>query len=153
MNHQRMAYGAIVAIVFLTFGAVAFSKPTTAEPRYFRVCPASKPGRCSSPNAFVIALEKLDQINMAEDILKGKVVDKVHVEGAIVAETVPYNSPWKFHLDPKTISFFARAHPLCWGHSTSEIDANLDKVGTPGFLPLKYWCPRGYRVSEEVEVR
>lgn len=90
------------------------------------------------------------QIQMAMQILGGKVVDQVHVQGMIVAKPAAHNTPWKFHLAPKTISFFTFGHPVCWGFSTKDIGDHLDKLGTPDFLPTKQWCPRGYRLSQQV---
>jgi hypothetical protein len=126
------------------------SSSASAETKYFRVCPGPDPSGCGSPNDFVIALSKPKQIQMAMQILGGKVVDQVHVQGMIVAKPAAYNSPWKFHLAPTTISFFTFGHPICWGFSTTDIGDNLDKLGTPDFLPTKQWCPRGYRLSQEV---
>jgi hypothetical protein len=138
------------AAIIFTVAALGSPNSTSAETRYFRVCPGTGPSGCGSPNDFVVALSRPKQIRMAKQILSGKVTDQVHVQGMIVAQPAAYNSPWKFHLAPNSISFFTFGHPLCWGFSTTEVDGNLDKIGTPNFLPTKQWCPRGYRLSEEV---
>lgn len=91
------------------------SSLASAETRYFRVCPGPDPSGCGSPNDFIVALSKPRQIQMAMQILGGKVVDQVHVQGMIVAKPAAYNTPWKFHLAPKTISFFTFGHPSAGG--------------------------------------
>lgn len=119
--------------------------------RFFRICPELTQGSaCGSSNDFVIALSRRDQIKVAEDILHGLILDRVHVQGMIVAKRVRYNSPWRFHLKSSTVSFFTFGNISCWDYSTSDINSNLEKIGTASFLPLRYWCPRGYRLSEEV---
>jgi hypothetical protein len=143
----------VTVSLVLAFSTVGVSDAASAETRYFRVCPDPAPGVCGSLNDFVIALQDPNQLQTADDILSGKIVDKVHVAGEIVAGPVPYNSPWRFYLNSKTITFFTLGHATCWGYSTVEINANLDRVGTPGFLPTRFWCPRGYRVSKEVQAK
>jgi hypothetical protein len=124
--------------------------PASAQTRYFRVCPGETSASCGSPNDFVVALVTQQQLQMADDILSGKITDQVHVQGTIVPQLAPYNAPWQFYLDPNSISFFTLGHPLCWGFSTMDVNSNLSKIGSPDFLPDKTWCPRGYRISEEV---
>lgn len=139
-----------ISALIWTVAVLGCSSLASAETRYFRVCPGPDPSGCGSPNDFIIALSKPKQIQMAMQILGGKVVDQVHVQGMIVAKPAAYNTPWKFHLAPKTISFFTFGHPVCWGFSTKDIGDHLDKLGTPDFLPTKQWCPRGYRLSQQV---
>lgn len=145
MNHDCTAILALAGFCLLSSCIGA-----SAETRYFRVCPDMTDGGCGSPNAFVVALDSATQIQKAQDIIHGKVTDQVHVQGNIISRSVSYNSPWRFYLDPATIQFFTFAHPICWNYSTTEVNANLNKVGTPGFLPTRGWCPRGYRLSAEV---
>ncbi|MGH7441933.1 MAG: hypothetical protein ACREKE_04580 [bacterium] len=111
---------------------VSASAQAPAQSRYFRMCPNSG---CGSPDDFVVAVSTPEQIQMAEDILSGKVKDQVHVSGRIVAQPAPYNAPWKFYLDPKTITFITFSHALCWDYSTAQVNANLGKVGTPKLSP------------------
>ncbi|WP_291688218.1 hypothetical protein [Bradyrhizobium sp.] len=139
-----------ISALIWTVAVLGCSSLASAETRYFRVCPGPDPSGCGSPNDFIIALSKPKQIQMAMQILGGKVVDQVHVQGMIVAKPAAHNTPWKFHLAPKTISFFTFGHPVCWGFSTKDIGDHLDKLGTPDFLPTKQWCPRGYRLSQQV---
>jgi hypothetical protein len=139
----------IVAAVAATL-TVAFANPAAAQTRYFLVCPGTNPAGCASLDDFVIALSQPKQLQMADQILSGKITDQVHVQGMIVTQPALYNWPWGFYLEPKTISFFTFGHPICWGFSTIEVNANLNKLGSPDFLPTKAWCPRGYRLSKEV---
>ncbi len=141
----RLIMSAIVATA-----AFGFAVPATAQTRHFLVCPGSGPTGCASLDDFVIALTEPKQLQMADQILSEKITDQVHVQGTIVTQPALYNLPWAFYLDPKTISFFTFGHPICWGFSTVEVNANLDKIGSPGFLPIKAWCPRGYRLSKEI---
>jgi hypothetical protein len=141
---------AITAAVALALWSVGFSKPASAQLRYFRVCPGPTMDGCGTPYDFTIALGQQKQIQIAEQILSGKITDMVHVEGMIVTKPAFYNWPLMFHLDPNSIGFFTFAHPTCWGYSTVDVNANLDKIGSPGFLPTHYWCPRGYRISKEI---
>ena len=137
-------------IILFIFLSVSF-ETAFAKTRFFRVCPSTfAGGTCGTPNDFFIALSREDQLLAADAILSGKITDKVHVQGMVVAGPTRYNVPWKFHLRSGTISFFTFAHTTCWGHSTSEINSNLEKVGSPNFLPTRFWCPRGYRLTEEV---
>lgn len=150
MRVMDVAFRTAVAVTLAAFIGGGFSETVLAESRYFRVCPGPAPSGCGSADDFIIALDDPNQIQMAEDILNGKVSDKVHVEGRIVAQPAPYNPQWKFYLDSKSISFFTFGHPTCWGYSTSQVNSNLAQVGTAGFLPTGFWCPRGYGVSQEV---
>lgn len=140
----------LIVAAMIAIGSVAFANPAAAQTRYFLVCAGPGPAGCASLDDFVIALSQPNQQQMADKILSGKITDQVHVQGTIVTQPALYNWPWRFYLDPKTISFFTFGHPICWGFSTIEVNANLDKVGSPYFLPIKAWCPRGYRVSKEI---
>src|ERR1700722_1539556 len=99
MKLMGIAYCATMAGMALGFNGIGFFEATSAETHYFRVCPGLKMAACRSANYFVIVLQDPSQIQMAEDILIGKIVDKVHVQGKIVAQSAPYNPRWKFHLD------------------------------------------------------
>jgi hypothetical protein len=138
--------GAVLGLL-VSLCLMAFNDRASPQTRYFRMCPANG---CGSPDDFVIAVTDAHQLQIAQAILDGKVTDQVHVSGRIVRTPAPYNSPWHFHLDPASIQLVTFSHPTCLGHSTSEVDANLNKVGTPAFLPTGDWCPRGFRLTGEV---
>jgi hypothetical protein len=144
---MRVSYlGQIVSVCLILIGA-SFHRPALARTAYYKVCPGPSPNGCGSPNDFVVAFRKRAQIQAAERILSGKTTDEVHVQGTVVPRPAWYNKPWRFHLASKSITFFTFAHPICWDYSTSELNAALDKIGTPNVLPARYWCPRGYRIS------
>ena len=151
MNLSAGRRAAIVCLM-LNIGAM----PCLAQDvRYFQVCQASsKSTTCGSPDDFVISLTDPTKIQMAEKIANGVVKDGTHINGKIVAQPAEYNRPWKFYLDPGSITFFTLAPTVC-GRSltTPAIDANLKKVGTPNFLPTGYWCPLKYRVYKEIQPR
>jgi len=139
---------ATIAGATIIFAAALFMPASFSQTRYFRVCS----GVCgSSPDDFTIALDDTKQLQAADDILNGRVTDQVHVQGFIIAQPAFYNAPWQFYLDPKSISFFTLGHTTCWGYSTTEVNAKLTSVGSPGFLPTRFWCPRGYKLSQEVK--
>jgi len=122
-----------------------------AETRYYRLCPEPGNSACGSPDDFVVALENADQIRTAADILAGKITDRVHVKGRLVAQPAPYNAPWNFYIDPKTIEILTFGNTTCRGYTTTEVNARLNQLGSPEFLPTGYWCPVGYKISQEVQ--
>ncbi len=69
--------------------------------------------------------------------------------GTIIAKPADYNSPWSWHLDPKTISFFEMAAEVC-DCNVSYLEKHLTEIGGP-FLPNNVWCPWSSKVIEEVE--
>jgi hypothetical protein len=142
---------AICLIIVAAMAGLAWPDAASAQIRYFRVCPGKAvPSSCGTSNDFVIALVTPQQWQMADDILSGKITDQIHVQGTIVGQPASYNAPWKFYLDPNSITFFTFGQPLCWGFSTTQVNANLSKVGSSAFLPTRGWCPRGYSLAEEV---
>jgi hypothetical protein len=71
------------------------------------------------------------------------------VTGLVVAEAVPYNKPWSFHLDPTSISFAEMSIEVC-DAATTYVEEHLAEVGG-AFLPGRRWCPWSSRVIEEVQ--
>jgi hypothetical protein len=138
-------------LILILYGA---GMSNAGETRFFRMCPGA-PDECKSPDAFVVALDDTDEINIAKDVVSGKITDRIHVGGRIVAKPVPYNQPWNFYLDPKTIKIMARLPTTCRGYTTTEINANLDRIGKHDdqFLSGGYWCPKGYKISEEIPAK
>jgi hypothetical protein len=65
---------------------------------YFKVAGATE------ADTFVIALADPATIAEARALASEQEPSK-HVTGLVVAEAVPYNAPWNFHLDPASISF------------------------------------------------
>jgi hypothetical protein len=109
---------------------------------YFRVAGATE------ADTFVIALTDPATIAEARAMASGQAPSR-HVTGLVVAEAVPYNAPWSFHLDPDSISFAEMSIEVC-DAATSYVEAHLAEVGG-AFLPDRRWCPWSSRVIAEVE--
>ena len=111
---------------------------------YFKVAGATE------ADTFVIALTDPATIAEARALASGQEPSK-HVTGLVVAEVVPYNAPWSFHLDPASISFAEMSVEVC-DAATSYVEEHLAEVGG-AFLPGRRWCPWSSRVIEEVDVQ
>ena len=97
---------------------------------------------------FVFKLTDPKRIKEARDILSGKQKDKIHVSGLVVKRPVSYNHPWKFYLNPQSISFFQVSTEVC-DASIKFVEEHLSEVGG-SFLPGNRWCPWGSRLLKEV---
>ncbi len=97
---------------------------------------------------FTIKLTDPVKIQKARDIINGTDKSTPHVGGTIVKEAACYNAPWSFHLDPKSINFFALAIEVC-DASIAYTESFLDEAGGH-FLPGNYWCPWGSRLVKEI---
>jgi len=64
------------------------------------------------------------------------------VMGTIIKQPVYYNSPWSYHLDPKSIGFGEFAVELC-DANMSYLEANLD-------IAYSDWCPWTSRLVKEI---
>jgi len=136
----------LCAILYaLTFVAISATESTAARTRYFRVSDGP-------PNeTFTIALGDPVLIAKARQIVAGNSSSQVKVSGRIVKWPAKYNGTWHFHLKPTSITFITFANTTCLrGAATSEIEANLDKIGTPDYSPLGFWCPLGSKVVAEI---
>lgn len=99
-------------------------------------------------DAFVIELTDPEKIAAARAIVSGADAGGAHVMGTVVSQAERYNAPWRFHLDPASIEFFAFAIEVC-DAATSYVDQHLPEVGG-AFLPNRQWCPWNSRVAREV---
>src|SRR5687767_1721533 len=109
------------------------TKKTDADESYFRFgCPPYA-------DTFVFKLTDPERIQEARDILSGKEKGKMHVGGIVVTKPAPYNSPWHYHLEPESISFFEFSIEVC-DASIAYVEAHLAEVGG-SFLPGNRWCP------------
>ena len=108
---------------------------------YFKVAGATE------ADTFVIALT--DPVTIAEARALASGQGSKHVTGLVVAEAVPYNKPWSFHLDPTSISFAEMSIEVC-DAATTYVEEHLAEVGG-AFLPDRRWCPWSSRVIEEVK--
>ena len=129
----------LAAIALLSGCQTANDQPGTA---YFKVAGATK------ADTFVIALTDPATIAEARAMASGQAPSR-HVTGLVVAEAVPYNAPWSFHLDPGSISFAEMSIEVC-DAATSYVEAHLAEVGG-AFLPGRRWCPWSSRVIAEVK--
>ena len=120
-------------------GCHSASEPGTG---YFKLAGAT------DADTFVIALTDPAVIAEARAQASGHEPSK-HVTGLVIAEAVPYNAPWSFHLDPASISFAEMSIEVC-DAATSYVEEHLEEVGG-AFLPGRRWCPWSSRVIEEVE--
>ena len=120
-------------------GCHSASEPGTT---YFKLAGAT------DADTFVIALTDPAVIAEARAQANGHEPSK-HVTGLVIAEAVPYNAPWSFHLDPASISFAEMSIEVC-DAATSYVEEHLEEVGG-AFLPGRRWCPWSSRVIEEVE--
>ena len=98
----------------------------------------------------VIALTDPATIAEARALASGQEPSK-HVTGLVVAEAVPYNTPWRFHLDPASISFAEMSIEVC-DAATSYVEEHLAEVGG-AFLPGRRWWPWSSRVIAEVDAK
>jgi hypothetical protein len=113
-----------------------------SDTAYFKVAGATE------ADTFVIALTDPATIAEARALASGQEPSK-HVTGLVVAEAVPYNAPWSFHLDPDSISFAEMSIEVC-DAATTYVEEHLAEVGG-AFLPGRRWCPWSSRVVEEVK--
>jgi hypothetical protein len=113
-----------------------------SDAAYFKVAGATE------ADTFVIALTDPATIAEARALASGQEPSK-HVTGLVVAESVPYNAPWSFHLDSASISFAEMSIEVC-DAATSYVEEHLGEVGG-AFLPGRRWCPWSSRVVAEVK--
>lgn len=98
---------------------------------------------------FVFKLDDKAKIIHARKIISGEETLKVHVQGTVVASTVPYNLGWSFHLEPASIGFFEMQIEVC-DANVAFVEKHLEEVGG-AFLPKSFWCPWSSHVVEEVQ--
>jgi hypothetical protein len=97
---------------------------------------------------FVFMLTEEAKIAEARDILAGKILDRVHVQGTVIGEKASYNPDWSFHLRPDSITFFENQIEVC-DANTSYVEEHPDEVGG-SFLPRSHWCPWSSELESEV---
>ena len=131
----------LLATMAVLSGCHSASDPGTV---YFKVAGATE------ADTFVIALTDPATIAEARALASGQEPSK-HVTGLVVAEAVPYNTPWRFHLDPASISFAEMSIEVC-DAATSYVEEHLAEVGG-AFLPGRRWCPWSSRVIAEVDAK
>ena len=92
------------------------------------------------PETVVFKLTDALKIQEARNILaSGK---PRTISGTLIKQPVYYNSPWTFHLDPRSITFPEIAIELC-DANVREIENNLD-------IAYSSWCPWSSRLLREI---
>jgi hypothetical protein len=148
MRHAipKVAVLAVVAMLALSQPAAATGTNGPAQRAaavaYFQF--STPPGS----ERFVFKLTDPAKIKEARDILRGVQKDRIHVAGKIVKRAVSYNPPWRYHLDPASISFFANSVEVC-DATIRYVEDHLDQAGG-SFLPSLTWCPWTSRLLREV---
>jgi len=107
--------------------------------------------RCIDTSVNKTFVIEVDQPALVEDARK-LVADSKNskgVMGTVIPKPVEYNSPWSWHLEPKSISFFEMAMEVC-DANVQYLEKHLSKIGTD-FLPNGHWCPWQSKLIEEVE--
>jgi hypothetical protein len=97
-------------------------------------------------DTFIIKLTDPEKISEARDILAKK-YDK-HIVGTVVPTPQPYNKPWRYHLDPRSISFALLTDPRCDG-AIRYLEDKLSEVGKT-ILPDYKWCPVSSQLLREL---
>jgi hypothetical protein len=97
---------------------------------------------------FVIKLVEMDKIVHARRILLGEEIQRIHISGKIIKQSVDYNPGWGFHLDPQSIDFFEITVEVC-DASISFIEENLPEIGD-STLPNNNWCPWSSKIIKEL---
>ncbi|MFK0255003.1 calmodulin-binding protein [Streptomyces sp. NPDC090445] len=99
-------------------------------------------------DTFVIKLTDPARIRQARDILSGVDTENVGVMGTIVKTPAAYNKPWKYHLDPNSVTFFGMAMEVC-DANISYVNDHLGEVGG-ALLPRSTWCPWHSKLTREL---
>ena len=92
------------------------------------------------PETFVIKITDPQRIQEARNILASG--SRKLVTGTIIKQPVYYNSPWSFHLDPKSIGFADFAIELC--------DASIRYIENNRDTAYPDWCPWLSRLDREI---
>lgn len=92
------------------------------------------------PDTFVFKLTDPQKIQQARNILASG-TPKI-VAGTIIKQPVYYNSPWSYHLDPKSINFADLAVEVC--------DASMRYLEENLVIAYPDWCPWLSRLLREI---
>ena len=134
LKGNRRFLNLILAIVF---GAVPIcgQQGEPSEAYFIFDCPPNT-------DTFVIKVTNPQAIQQARNII----ATGAHniVAGTIVKQPVYYNSPWSYHLDPKSIGFPEFAVELC-DASMRGLETNLD-------IAFADWCPWNSRLVKEIPI-
>lgn len=96
---------------------------------------------CSpNPETFIFKLTDPQRIQEAREILANG--SPKFVSGTIIKQPAYYNSPWSYHLDPKSISFADFAVEVC--------DASIRYIEDNRDAAYPAWCPWQSRLIKEI---
>ena len=95
---------------------------------------------------FVVKMTDPAKIQMARDILSGKIKDRYGISGTVVNKPVCYNAPWSFHLAPESLIFFQVFAEVC----DSELQGIEDGVTNGTIEPGTRWCPWSSLLLKEI---
>ncbi len=95
---------------------------------------------------FIFKLVDAGRIKEAREIIEKKLPKRV--VGLVVKTAQPYNRPWRFHLDPKSIGFSYLTDESCDG-AIQYLEDHLQELGDR-LLPQSRWCPASSRLVREV---
>lgn len=97
---------------------------------------------------FIFKLVDAGRIKEAREIVEKKLPKRV--VGIVVKSAQPYNRPWRFHLDPKSIGFSYLTDERC-DAAIQYLEDHLQEIGDR-VLPQSRWCPASSRLVREVGV-
>ena len=95
---------------------------------------------------FVVKITDPVKIQMARDILSGKIKERYGISGEIVKESVCYNAPWSFHLASESLIFFQVSAEVC----DSELQGIEDGVANGTIESRTRWCPWSSLLLKEI---
>jgi hypothetical protein len=105
-------------------------------------------GANDEESKFVIKLVEMDKIVHARRILSGGEIQRIHIGGKIIKQSVNYNPGWSYHLDPQSIDFFEYAVEVC-DAAITYIEEHLPEIGG-STLPNNIWCPWSSKIVKEL---
>jgi hypothetical protein len=131
---NRRFLNLLFAIV-LTAVTVCGQQGESSEAYFIFDCPPNT-------DTFVIKVTNPQTIQQARNII----ATGAHniVAGTLIKQPVYYNSPWSYHLDPKSIGFPEFAVELC-DASMRGLETNLD-------IAWSDWCPWNSRLVKEIPI-
>lgn len=95
---------------------------------------------------FIFKLVDAGRIKDAREIIEKKLPKRV--VGIVVKTAQPYNRPWHFHFDPKSIGFSYLTDESC-DAAIQYLEDHLHEIGDR-VLPQSRWCPASSRLVREV---
>ncbi|WP_329577172.1 calmodulin-binding protein [Kitasatospora sp. NBC_01250] len=132
---------AAISMLALAVAQPAQAAQASAAPAYFEFTD-------STQQTFVFKLTDQGKIQQARNILAGTETERTQVIGKVVKTPAPYNKPWKYQLDPDSVSFFGMAVEACDSNMV-YLGQHLNEVGG-AFLPGSTWCDWGSKLTREV---